>query len=60
MDKFYQSQLIDVRFQVDHVNPQKIQLFEEERGILVINQTYTIKDKFIWKQKLKLQLLKKT
>ena len=28
----YPFQVIDLRFQVDHINPKKIQLFEEYRG----------------------------
>ena len=28
----YPFQSIDLRFQVDHINPNKIQLFEENRG----------------------------
>ena len=29
MKNFYPIQLIDLRFQVDHITPKKIQLFEE-------------------------------
>ena len=32
MKNKYPIQVIDVRFQIDHNNPQKIQLFEEYRG----------------------------
>ena len=28
----YPIQVIDLRFRVDHINPEKIQLFEEYRG----------------------------
>ena len=42
----YPIQVIDLRFQVDHINPKKIQLFEEYRAdpskcsfILNINKT---------------------
>ena len=33
MKKKYPIQVIDLRFQFDHINPQKIQLFEEYRGV---------------------------
>ena len=29
MKKFYSIQIIDLRFQVDHIKPKKIPLFEE-------------------------------
>ena len=29
MKNFYPTQVIDLRFQVDHITPEKIQLFEE-------------------------------
>ena len=29
MKNFYSIQMIDLRFQVDHITPKKIQLFEE-------------------------------
>ena len=32
MKNFYPIQVIDLRIQIDHVNPKKIQLFEEYRG----------------------------
>ena len=32
MKKFYPIQVIDLRIQIDHVNPKKMQLFEEYRG----------------------------
>ena len=32
MKHFYPIQVIDLRFQVDHANPKKLQLFEEYRG----------------------------
>ena len=32
MKNKYPIQVIDLRFQVDHINPKKIQLFEENRG----------------------------
>ena len=32
MKSKYPFQVTDLRFQVDHINPQKIQLFEENRG----------------------------
>ena len=32
MKNFYPIQVFDLRFQVDHVNLTKIQLFEENRG----------------------------
>ena len=31
MNKVYPIQVIDLRFQVDHKNPQKVELFEEYR-----------------------------
>ena len=32
MKNFYPIQVIDLRIQIDHVNPKKMQLFEEYRG----------------------------
>ena len=32
LKQFYPIQVIDLRFQVDHANPKKLQLFEEYRG----------------------------
>ena len=29
----YPFQVIDLRFQVDHIHPEKIHLFEEYRGV---------------------------
>ena len=29
MKKYYPIQIIDLRFQVDHISPKKIRLFEE-------------------------------
>ena len=46
MKNFYPIQIIDLRFQTDHITPKKIQLFEEyindpanARLFLYINQT---------------------
>ena len=32
MKNFYPIQVIDLRFQADHISPKKIQLFEEYRA----------------------------
>ena len=33
MKNNYLIQVIDLRFQIDHINPKKIQLFKEYRGV---------------------------
>ena len=32
MKNFYPIQVIDLRYQVDHIKPKEVQLFEEYRG----------------------------
>ena len=36
MKKFYRNQVIDLRFQVDHISPEKIPLFEENQARLFV------------------------
>ena len=42
MKNYYPIQIIDLRFQVDHVSPEKIRLFEEYDPNPVITNLYVI------------------
>ena len=55
MKNFFPIKVIDLRYQVDHVSPQKIQLFEENRAavknarlIVVLLKHKQIKKDFGW------------
>ena len=39
---FYPIQVFDLRFQVDHVNPSKIQLFEEYTSTVIFVRLFAI------------------
>ena len=39
----YPIQVIDLRFQVDQINPKKIQLFEKDRGAIDEARLFMIK-----------------